>query len=214
MRHARQLATVLVLLTLTLVMSSCQKSAQRVYTVGELTYALSGGKGNTMTYRSTSSDSTIIVALEPDPNRELRASCYRITLDGKEYLLSGDYRQVELTFPDGRTARQAYHGNSSAGYSGLGAHFSFEEWDLVDDFRNMLYPEPEQTSRSAGSLLIGLLLVGSGVFSVTNPRAAWFLNRGWMYRNAEPSDLYLGLSRVGGIIAVIVGLFATVGGIG
>ncbi|MGE5653334.1 MAG: DUF6199 family natural product biosynthesis protein [Bacillota bacterium] len=217
MQHAKRFAMVLTVFMLAVALSSCQgRPAQKVYKVGKQAYALAVNEshGYTMLYRATSGDSTITATFESDPNRAPSGKRYRIDLDGKEYLLSGDYRQVELTFPDGRTIGKTYSGNTSSGHAGPTTQVSMDEWDLVDDFHTMLYPQPKPNSRSSGSPLIGLLLLGAGALSALNPRAAWFLNRGWMYRDAEPSDLYLGLSRVGGVVMAVIGLLIMVGGIG
>lgn len=214
MRQTKLLIPVISILILALLLSSCQRAKpQRVFNVGGLTYAYSEVRGDVVTYRSTAGESTMAVTVEPDPNRELRQNRYRIVIDGQVYLLSGDSRRVELIFPDGREVGTEYSGSMSLGYAGIGDQVSFEEWGLADDLHKMLFPEPQRSTRSSGSFFIGLLLLASGAFSAANPRAAWFLNRGWMYRDAEPSDLYLGLSRVGGIIGVIIGLLVMVGGI-
>ncbi|MGN0250750.1 MAG: DUF6199 family natural product biosynthesis protein [Oliverpabstia sp.] len=52
-----------------------------------------------------------------------------------------------------------------------------------------------------------------GAFNTAAPSVAWYLEYGWRYKNAEPSDLALGLNRVGGIIAIIVGILTLVAGV-
>lgn len=54
--------------------------------------------------------------------------------------------------------------------------------------------------------LPGLLLILFGAVGAAAPKAVWYLDCGWRYRNAEPSDLALLVHRVGGGIAVLVGL--------
>jgi hypothetical protein len=55
---------------------------------------------------------------------------------------------------------------------------------------------------------VAFLLLLIGLFHVIFPRASWFMSIGWKLRDAEPSDAYLALSRVGGglvsVITVIV----------
>jgi hypothetical protein len=53
---------------------------------------------------------------------------------------------------------------------------------------------------------IGLLLLIVGGVHALFPRFCWFLSIGWKLRNAEPSDLYLGVSRFLGSLAGIAGL--------
>ncbi|MEM9926719.1 MAG: DUF6199 family natural product biosynthesis protein [Cyanobacteria bacterium P01_D01_bin.50] len=43
--------------------------------------------------------------------------------------------------------------------------------------------------------------------TVFNPPLAWKLKEGWKFKNAQPSDLYLLSTRIGGIIGVIMFTF-------
>jgi hypothetical protein len=53
---------------------------------------------------------------------------------------------------------------------------------------------------------IGLLLIAIGLFHALAPSAAWYMSIGWKLKDAEPSDEYLMLNRVGGVIGTIVGV--------
>ena len=122
-----------------------------------------------------------------------------------EYTFSGDsssYR-INITYPNG----SSYYWNHS-GYSGHGG------WS--DDYDESLYvsgdtlcdvivskaPDPSNPSK----VVAIILLIAIGTFNAAAPGAAWHLEYGWRYKNAEPSDLALGLNRVGGIAAIIVGV--------
>lgn len=48
--------------------------------------------------------------------------------------------------------------------------------------------------------------IGIGLFNILAPNAAWQLNYGWRFKNAEPSDAAIEMSRIGGIVAIIVGV--------
>jgi len=54
--------------------------------------------------------------------------------------------------------------------------------------------------------LVALLLIGFGLLEVINPRITWYLSEGWKFKDAEPSDLYLAVSRVVGAVLVLIGL--------
>ena len=54
--------------------------------------------------------------------------------------------------------------------------------------------------------LIAIILI-IGLFNCIWPRAAWELTRGWEFKDAEPSELALGLGRAGGVLVAIIGLF-------
>ena len=56
-------------------------------------------------------------------------------------------------------------------------------------------------------LLIRLAIAASialSLISIFNPRLSWKIQKGWKFKNAEPSDAYLLATRIGGIIGTIV----------
>jgi hypothetical protein len=55
--------------------------------------------------------------------------------------------------------------------------------------------------------LFGLLIIAFGAISIFFPHFIFFINEGWKLRDAEPSDLYLTMTRIGGVIAIGVGLY-------
>ena len=57
---------------------------------------------------------------------------------------------------------------------------------------------------NSGNWLAALFIGVVGIFNIVSPYSAWYLEYGWRYKNAEPSDIALGLNRVVGVIAVIV----------
>ena len=55
-----------------------------------------------------------------------------------------------------------------------------------------------------GNLFLGLFLCGIGAFNLFCPQLAWYWEFGWKFRDAEPSDFYLGFIRfIGGVVALI-----------
>lgn len=51
-----------------------------------------------------------------------------------------------------------------------------------------------------------LILILLGLLNLLKPEVSWYLSDGWKFKDAEPSDLALGLARVVGVIMIIVGL--------
>ena len=49
-----------------------------------------------------------------------------------------------------------------------------------------------------------LILLAVGIFNTVSPYTAWYLECGWRYENAEPSEMALGMARFGGIVALVV----------
>ena len=58
------------------------------------------------------------------------------------------------------------------------------------------------------SPIVSIILLGLGVFCIISPKSLWWLTRGWMYKNVEPSDLALGIYRVSGVIVVLIGIIS------
>lgn len=107
--------------------------------------------------------------------------------------------KVTFTYPDNTTTSWSQNGS---GTSSL--FFDFDRWpgalDLIDVLERDDLPE-----RGIGNPL-GLLLIPLGILQAVFPQAFWFVNHGWKYRDAEPSELALGLGRVGGVLIAIIGL--------
>ncbi|MCD9022188.1 DUF6199 family natural product biosynthesis protein [Cohnella silvisoli] len=60
--------------------------------------------------------------------------------------------------------------------------------------------------------LVPIMFILIGVLNVLFPRASWFMKYGWQYKNAEPSQAALITARIGGIIAIIIGIFILASG--
>jgi len=61
--------------------------------------------------------------------------------------------------------------------------------------------------------VFALLLLVIGLFHIFAPYAAWYISLGWKLRDAEPSDAYLTMSRIGGVIACIIAVIMLVSSI-
>ena len=58
-----------------------------------------------------------------------------------------------------------------------------------------------------------VVLVLIFLWSVISPRSQWMIFQSWTYRNAdanEPSDAAYTLTRIGGVVAIIVLIYAAV----
>ena len=54
------------------------------------------------------------------------------------------------------------------------------------------------------NLWLNFVLLAIGIFYLAVPRAAWFLVYGWRYKDAEPSDIALTMSRISGALLIIL----------
>ena len=111
----------------------------------------------------------------------------------------GSNGKVTFTYPDNTTTSWSQNGT---GTSSL--FFDFDRWPGALDLMDVL-DRDDLPERKTGNPL-GLLLIPLGVLQAFFPQAFWFINHGWKYKDAEPSDLALGLGRVGGALVAIIGL--------
>ena len=51
-----------------------------------------------------------------------------------------------------------------------------------------------------------LLIIAVGIFNMVKPESAWYMEYGWRYKDAEPSDLALTVNRFAGGFAIFIGL--------
>jgi len=121
-----------------------------------------------------------------------------------EYEFSGDSSSydINIIYPNGA----AFYWSQS-GYSGHGGWSDDYDPSLYvdgDTLREVIVEKAPNPS-NPGKLIAAIFLFAVGSFNAASPRTAWYLEYGWRYKNAEPSDLALGLNRVGGILAVFAG---------
>lgn len=113
---------------------------------------------------------------------------------------SGSTMRFKVTYPNGATySGSGWAGSHSDDYDPDRYVSGDTLWDVLEQGR----PGEQKNS---GHWFIGLLLVGFGILEAAYPQVSWYLSHGWRYKNAEPSDLVLGLGRVTGIIMIIAGI--------
>jgi hypothetical protein len=54
---------------------------------------------------------------------------------------------------------------------------------------------------------VGFILIIVGIIGAAFPQAMWYMSEGWKFKDAEPSDFYLIMNRVMGVVAVIIGFY-------
>ncbi|MDF2715470.1 MAG: hypothetical protein K0R28_2395 [Paenibacillus sp.] len=62
--------------------------------------------------------------------------------------------------------------------------------------------------------IVPYLFIGIGLLNLLFPKTAWFWNIGWQFKNAEPSEAAILMGRIGGILAIGIGLFLLLSGLG
>lgn len=116
---------------------------------------------------------------------------------------SGDRRSVTITYPDGPTYTCSYNGSGAV----LSWSNDYSPNRYADGDTLLAVLEAQAPKEYSGHPILGLLLIALGIWHTLAPRAAWYLSYGWRYKNAEPSDAALLVSRISGIAVVIFGLY-------
>lgn len=60
---------------------------------------------------------------------------------------------------------------------------------------------------------IGIFLVLIGWLYIKKPDIPWFFSIGWLFKNAEPSDLAIIINKLTGYAAVVIGVCYLIGGV-
>ena len=122
---------------------------------------------------------------------------YEFTYEGD----SEDY-SVTIEYPNGGS----YHWGESGGFGSGGGNSKYDPQRYTDaDILIRLLQENAPKGIRIGNILAALVLIGGGIFCIACPETVWYLESGWRYRDAEPSDFALGVTRFSGIAAIVIG---------
>ena len=127
-----------------------------------------------------------------------------ITRGDDVYRYAYSANKVTITYPNGAEYWWRYEQNGGSG--GWNGDYDTDRyadgWTLV----NALSYKAHQETDGSGNGFLGLLLMALGLFHLISPHTTWYLSHGWRFKDAEPSDLALALNRMGGGIALLIGL--------
>ena len=124
---------------------------------------------------------------------------------------NGDNVSFTITYPNGGL----YYSNQSGNSITSGGNKDYDEntyvsgETLVEILRSHYYVS--HTSPIFGNILIFLICLGVGGFHAFFPKDGWYLAhalRAWQYESIEPSESGLLITRIGGVIVMIIGVFA------
>lgn len=123
---------------------------------------------------------------------------YVYSIDGNDT----DYT-INITYPDGSSYWWAMSGvMGSGGWSDDYVDGKYADASVLKGI--ILEGAPKTSKHSGGSVTAIIFLIALGIFNIAAPRTAWYLEYGWRYKGAEPSDMALIFNRLAGIVAIIV----------
>lgn len=127
---------------------------------------------------------------------------FKITYNYETYVVVGTKDSYTVTYPNDSKNTVKTTGNTKT-YFGSGEN---ENYPDIYEFEIFLNDFTNNGNADSGQLLFGLLLLIFGAISVVNPRISWFLRKGWMFKDSEPSDLYLTITKFSGFVSCFVGV--------
>ncbi len=117
---------------------------------------------------------------------------------------SGSSASYRILYPNGSSYYWTWSGNM--GHGGWSDDYDETLYEDGHTLVNMLDMEQPRESEPKNVPVIILLLI-VGIFNTAAPQAAWYLSDGWRFKDAEPSETALDLTRFGGIVAIIIAVF-------
>lgn len=157
---------------------------------------LSGCSGEQRSYEYTQGDNTVTV----DPITQ--------TITNGEELFTysvedrGSATSYEITFPDG--SLYWWTAGSGGGSGGWSDDFDADRFFYADFLVNAL--EQSAPRVRTGNVPVGIFLLVLGAVNFFLPEISFYLRYGWAVENAEPSDTYITVAKIGGVLAAVVGL--------
>lgn len=113
---------------------------------------------------------------------------------------------VTFTYPDGETYWWKTHAHG--GFGGWSNGFHQGEYPegstLFDVLQQATSKGTNKSSIDLGNIFVAILVASLGLWSTISPQSVWYLNHGWRYKDAEPSDAALVITRMGGVIALLL----------
>ena len=165
-----------------------------------LLLAACGGKETSDSYTVTLGDTEYTVdRVEKTVSDGINTYRYTFAGDAEAY-------SVKITYPDGSTYywdQGDSNGAVSVGQGGWSEDYDPERYVSGETLRSVLVAGAP-AHREPKNVLLIVVLLAVGIFNVAAPRAAWYLSKGWQFKDAEPSDLALTVSRGSGVVALIV----------
>lgn len=125
---------------------------------------------------------------------------------GFTYSPTGQGYEVEFTYPDGSIWYcQSDNGGGSFGWSD-GYDPESAGYLPGDTLEEMLVHNGPASSKNGvfKNIFPALLLIAAGAILLIAPRGVWYLETGWRFKGAEPSDMALAVNRfLGGVLLVV-----------
>lgn len=138
---------------------------------------------------------------------EIQINKFEVTYKDELYVIEGDLDNLTVNYPNGvrgteTSSTSYYSGEIDGKYPRI---LQFWELLLLDGRMKGTRDKNGYTS-SFFHFLAGVIILIVSIITIVNPEGAFYLERGWKFKDAEPSDEYLELTKIGGVVGVIIGV--------
>ena len=115
-----------------------------------------------------------------------------------------DTKKIEIVYPNqSRWTKKITDGFGSESYTDERVKWSYIPGEELYNFIDEAEAEYENGGVSPKKIIFGIIGVGVCMIPIIAPYKCWELYHGWKFRDAEPSDAYIALTRVFGILLAI-----------
>lgn len=168
---------------------------------------------------------TLLCACGPAPQEE-PVNVYDVTQNGVVYTVDREERTVTagdrvyhyekdgdwltITYPNGATYYQRFFSNGNGHAAGWNDIYE-ESHDVSGETLMEVLDREAPVQRSPEPRMdpavrsLGFLFAALGLWGLISPKSVWYLNFGWRYKNAEPSEVALLVNRIAGVLLILVG---------
>jgi major membrane immunogen (membrane-anchored lipoprotein) len=121
--------------------------------------------------------------------------------EGQTYRYDISGAEITITYPD--NSQYWWTKLNDGGYGGWSDNYDENKYVAGDILVKVLTGEIP-TNKSEKNYLAVIILLALGIWSAVSPRSSWYLSHGWKYKNAEPSDIAITITRIGGILLILI----------
>jgi hypothetical protein len=126
-----------------------------------------------------------------------------ISYDGQLYKYEVSGTTTTIIYPN--NAKYWWTQTGNVGYGGWSEDYDEVKYISGSELVSVLSNESDSKSSNKNYILIIIFLI-LGVWSTASPHSSWYLSYGWRYKNAEPSEIALILTRISGIILILASI--------
>ena len=123
---------------------------------------------------------------------------YKYTLQG-----NSSSSKIHITYPNGATySWQMYNRIGHGGWSDNYDETLYVDGDILCDVILERASEPHVGLKIFCAVLLGAF----GIFCIKSPETVWYLENAWKFKNAEPSELSLIMTRISGGMCISIAM--------